>query len=276
MTDTFLTGRSAIVTGGGRGLGRAIARGLALAGVRVVLTAAHELAEIEATAREIADEMGDGFAVPADYVDTHFRTLTSVASRGIMGHSMGGYGALMLGFRHPEVFSNIYAMSPCCTILDADIGPSSPIWSRTQEIKSAAVLSDLLKQDFLLVVAAAMNAAFAPNPRTQPMLGDPPFRLRGQQQVPDPIALSKFQQNIVTNAVPLLLPKIHQLQGIYIDYGAEDEFSHIPPGARALSAQLALSGVPHILEVYEGDHGNHVRQRVEERALPWFSKRLKH
>ena len=211
-----------------------------------------------------------------DYVDTHFRTLTSVASRGIMGHSMGGYGALVLGFKHPEVFSNIYAMSPCCTILDADIGPSSPIWSRTQEIKSAAVLSDLLKQDFLLVVAVAMNAAFAPNPRTQPMLGDPPFRLRGQQQVPDPIALSKFQQNIVTNAVPLLLPKIHQLQGIYIDYGAEDEFSHIPPGARALSAQLALSGVPHILEVYEGDHGNHVRQRVEERALPWFSKRLKH
>lgn len=64
MMDTFLTGRAAIVTGGGRGLGRAMARGLARAGARVVLTAARELAEIDVTAREIAHEIGDGVAVP--------------------------------------------------------------------------------------------------------------------------------------------------------------------------------------------------------------------
>jgi S-formylglutathione hydrolase len=210
------------------------------------------------------------------YVDAHFHTLPSAASRGIIGHSMGGYGALMLGFKHPDVFSNIYAMSPCCTVLDADIGPSSPIWTETEDIKSAAELPALLDPEFLLVVAVAMDAAFAPNPRPQPMLGDPPFRVQGDQQVPDPIVLSKFEQNIVANAVPRLLPSIHHLRGIYIDYGAEDEFSHIPLGARAVSAQLALSGVPHVLEVYEGSHGNRVRERVEMRALPWFSKQLKH
>jgi NAD(P)-dependent dehydrogenase (short-subunit alcohol dehydrogenase family) len=64
LTDTFLTGRVAIVTGGGRGLGRAMARGLARAGARVVLTAAREMAELDATVQEIARETGDGVAVP--------------------------------------------------------------------------------------------------------------------------------------------------------------------------------------------------------------------
>lgn len=56
--------------------------------------------------------------------------------------------------------------------------------------------------------------------------------------------------------LPALLPRIHQLKGIYIDY-AEDQFSHIPPGARAVSAQLAISGVPHTLETYDANHGDH-------------------
>jgi len=49
------SGRAAIVTGAGRGLGRAMALGLAQAGIRVVATAARERAEIEAMAAE-ADE----------------------------------------------------------------------------------------------------------------------------------------------------------------------------------------------------------------------------
>jgi 3-oxoacyl-[acyl-carrier protein] reductase len=47
-----LSNRVAIVTGGGRGLGRAMALGLAGAGCRVVITAARETREIEALAAE--------------------------------------------------------------------------------------------------------------------------------------------------------------------------------------------------------------------------------
>lgn len=45
-------GKVAIVTGGGRGLGAAMARGLARAGYRVIATAARERAEVEALAAE--------------------------------------------------------------------------------------------------------------------------------------------------------------------------------------------------------------------------------
>lgn len=210
------------------------------------------------------------------YVDGHYRTLASPESRGISGHSMGGYGALMLAFKHPEVFSNVYGMSPCCTVLENDIGPSNPAWGRVAQVKSADELPDLLKREFLLVAFVALDAAFAPDLKNTPMLGDPPFHLQGEQEVPDAAVLFRFQEHIVSTAIPRLLPKIHALKGIYIDYGEEDEFTHIPPGARAVSAQLAVWGVPHVLEAYEGSHGNHVRERVENRVLPWFSKQLKH
>jgi NAD(P)-dependent dehydrogenase (short-subunit alcohol dehydrogenase family) len=55
--DLELSGRKAIVTGGTRGIGRAIARALALEGVDVVVVGRDE-ARLTATARELAAETG--------------------------------------------------------------------------------------------------------------------------------------------------------------------------------------------------------------------------
>jgi NAD(P)-dependent dehydrogenase (short-subunit alcohol dehydrogenase family) len=60
-----LEGKVAIVTGGGRGIGRAIARGLARAGSSVVV-ASRTKAEIEAVAEEIRGSGGSALAVVAD------------------------------------------------------------------------------------------------------------------------------------------------------------------------------------------------------------------
>src|SRR3984893_5942226 len=57
----------AIVTGGGRGLGRAMVLGLAEAGIHVVATAARERAEIEAVAEEVRQSCGESHD-PADRV----------------------------------------------------------------------------------------------------------------------------------------------------------------------------------------------------------------
>jgi 3-oxoacyl-[acyl-carrier protein] reductase len=54
----------AIVTGGGRGLGRAMVLGLARAGIRVVATAARERAEIEAVAEEVRQSCGESRVLP--------------------------------------------------------------------------------------------------------------------------------------------------------------------------------------------------------------------
>jgi S-formylglutathione hydrolase len=37
---------------------------------------------------------------------------------------------------------------------------------------------------------------------------------------------------------------------------------------------LKRFGVAHTYETYEGDHGNRIPQRLEEKVLPFFSKQL--
>src|SRR5450631_908646 len=48
------------------------------------------------------------------YIDARYRTIPNRTSRGLVGHSMGGYGASRIGMKYPDVFGSLYIMSPCC------------------------------------------------------------------------------------------------------------------------------------------------------------------
>jgi S-formylglutathione hydrolase FrmB len=45
------------------------------------------------------------------YVERHYRVATGRGNRAISGISMGGYGALYMAFRHPQLFSSVSAHS---------------------------------------------------------------------------------------------------------------------------------------------------------------------
>lgn len=90
-----LTGRVAIVTGAGRGIGRAIALGFAQAGADVVV-AARTTAEIEDTAVNIRDLGKKALAIPTDVRDVGQvvsmldRTLASFSRVDILVNNAGG------------------------------------------------------------------------------------------------------------------------------------------------------------------------------------------
>ena len=45
------------------------------------------------------------------YVDGHYRTLAHRMSRGLAGHDAGGYAAIRIGMKRPDVFANLFVMS---------------------------------------------------------------------------------------------------------------------------------------------------------------------
>ncbi len=65
MSDLFdVSGKTALVTGGSRGIGLMIARGLLRAGARVIVSS-RKTEDIETAARELAQH-GDCVAIPGD------------------------------------------------------------------------------------------------------------------------------------------------------------------------------------------------------------------
>jgi NAD(P)-dependent dehydrogenase (short-subunit alcohol dehydrogenase family) len=79
-----LAGRSAVVTGGGRGIGAAVARALAEAGARVLVAARHP-AEVEAVAGGLRGAGGEAFATRCDVTDATSVTELARTARDRLG-----------------------------------------------------------------------------------------------------------------------------------------------------------------------------------------------
>ncbi len=68
---------------------------------------------------------------------------------------------------------------------------------------------------------------------------------------------------------------LSKLRGIYLDYGALEEFSHIRTATQLFSDELTKRGIAHTFEVYaDGTHDSRIRQRIETRVLRFFSEVL--
>src|SRR6476469_9242711 len=72
------------------------------------------------------------------YIDAHYRTIPKRASRGLAGHSMGGYGATRIGMKHSDVFGSVYIMSPCCLAPRAAGTPNANNDAVLEGVKSPA------------------------------------------------------------------------------------------------------------------------------------------
>ena len=84
--EGYLDGRVAIVTGGGRGLGAALARGLAAAGAQVVL-AGRQLARCQEVVEKIQGEGGQASAIAADI------SVTADRCR-LISHTVDAFGGI--------------------------------------------------------------------------------------------------------------------------------------------------------------------------------------
>jgi enterochelin esterase-like enzyme len=198
------------------------------------------------------------------YVDGHYRTIPKAASRGLSGHSMGGYGAMRIGMKHPEVFSAVYLLSPCC-MSAPDAKFSGEFVEKAASVKDPA---DADKVDFLPRAMLASAAAWSPNPANPPLYLDLPSK-NGEWQ---PEIAAKWAANAPLVTVDQYVVNLRQLKGLAFDAGDKDQ--PIAANIQILDAILSRYGIAHSFEIYGGDHLNHIAERIETKVLPFFTKNL--
>ena len=91
-------------------------------------------------------------------------------SRGLVGHSMGGYGATRIGMKHADVFGSLYIMSPCCLSPRA-AGPGKP--GAREGARGGEDAGRLAKLPFMARAQLASAAAWSPNPEEPAALPRP-------------------------------------------------------------------------------------------------------
>ncbi|MEV0388010.1 alpha/beta hydrolase-fold protein [Nonomuraea sp. NPDC050643] len=199
------------------------------------------------------------------YVDAHFRTIRRPEARGLAGHSMGGYGALRIGMKHPDVFSALYVLSSCC------ISPTSNIPDTPEEIAAFEALKappehySQIPASIRSAVAAA--ASWAPNPKNPPLYYDSPFR-NGEPQAS---VLARMTANRPLAMVDQYVGNLRR-QDIAFDVGDQD--TNIAANLTEFDRILSDYGVPHTFEIYRGNHTNRIPERIETKVLPFFSEHL--
>ncbi len=205
------------------------------------------------------------------YVDSAYRTLPRPTGWGVVGHSMGGYGALKIAMKRPDLFSVVYALSPCCIEWVADFSGTNPHWPRTLTLRT---IDRQAETEFYPKLFISIATAWSPNRARPPFLVDFPFQLADSTVRPAEPAYSEWAANLILPMAGQFRTNLAQLRAIAFDYGTHDQFAHIPLGCQAFSTFLSDNGIGHRAESYDGDHFDHVRERLIAHALPFVSNAL--
>ena len=198
------------------------------------------------------------------YMDSNYRTLPTRASRGLVGHSMGGYGATRVSMKHADVFGSVYIMSPCCM---EPRGAEIP-FGGDEDLADALAIGSPAESETLpfgLRAQLAVAAAWSPNPNRPPLYVDLPIG-----DATDSV-LGKWAANAVLAFADQYVRDIRRYRAIAIDAGDED-------GARGdamlLHEFLDSYGIAHAFEIYPGTHTSNVAFRIQDYVMPFFSENL--
>jgi S-formylglutathione hydrolase FrmB len=110
--------------------------------------------------------------------------MSTPRATGEPGHCrpfVGGYGAIKLAMKHPQVFGAVYALSACCLGWDNGWSATSPAWQKALAMRSMDDFTAVAKlvaagnprdpqwlSEFLSIADIAIATAFSPNPERPP------------------------------------------------------------------------------------------------------------
>lgn len=220
------------------------------------------------------------------YIDNNYRTIKNSKSRGLSGHSMGGFGAINIGMKYSEIFGYVYSMNP--GLFNED-GLEKAIFFNEDEtqLKEQCKIAD----KFLIDDEKLINIRFKRLLNSVTMLQsygmafsytdkipyyELPFKIVDDKIIKDDIIFNKWKQGFGNMKEKVILNKdnLKKLEGFVVDYGLNDDYPWIPKGCIYLEEILKEEEIPHEMRPNSGDHGNLIKERMTKYMFPYFSENL--
>ncbi len=203
-------------------------------------------------------------------VDANFRTVNDRSARAVMGKSSGGYGSLIMGLRHADVFGLVcstagdiyfehcYPMDfakAFRTIKGDPIGFMRRFWSKEKQGSD----------DHAALNTIGMAACYSPDGESFDM----PFDLETGEIRHD--VWARWLEHDPVRLLDKYSENLKSLKLLYIDAGTRDEFA-LDIGARILARKLSDREIEHIHEEFDDGHFN-ITYRYD-RSLELISERI--
>jgi enterochelin esterase-like enzyme/dienelactone hydrolase len=94
------------------------------------------------------------------YIDGHYRTIADRAHRAIEGHSMGGYGALHIGFKYPDLFSAVTGNAPAIVANTTDGVGDQAFWESQLPVTFAKQNLAKVKTQKIRIISGTKDSLF--------------------------------------------------------------------------------------------------------------------
>lgn len=200
------------------------------------------------------------------FIDKTYRTLAQPESRGIAGCSMGGYGAVTLSMKHPDVFGSVYSISADMLDFTEKI-INNP--ETNGKFKDAAQLKGFMNTAGVdYTTCFGMGIAFAPN-SSKIGFCELPFSRTGDLLAD---VWQKWLEHDPVSMIPFYKENLLKLKAISMEYGEKD--AALKGGTISFSNILNENGIAHDLLVHPADHDYSIRNRMKTHILPFFSGNL--
>lgn len=194
------------------------------------------------------------------HIDRRYRTQAAPAHRGIDGKSSGGYGAVVLAMRHPDVFGAVASHSGDMhfeSCYKPDFWKFCNIVTKHGGVE--AFLNAFLKmpkkttEAITAVNIAAMAMAYSPNPERPPFYFDLPFDPYTGEL--DEKVWARWLAWDPVHMVERYADALRALRLIYFECGSRDQFNlHL--GARQLHHRLDALRIRHEHQEFDDDHSS--------------------
>lgn len=192
-----------------------------------------------------------------EVVDKRFRTRAERDFRAVAGKSSGGYGAMVTGMRHPDVFG-LVADHSGDKYFEMCYKPDFPKYIRALKrfkdpakvLKAPEAVRPRGSDFFHFINMSAMAACYSPNPDAS--LGfDLPFDTYTGELRAD--IWARWESQDPVNMIEQYADALRSLRLLFIDCGTRDEFNLLY-GCRIMDKRLKDTGIEHHYEEFDDGH----------------------